>query len=150
MKIHTLKSEQIISQPLSTVFSFFNRPENLSTLTPKSMHFNILTPSPIEMKTGAKIDYRIWLLGVPLKWKTLITLYEPPFRFVDEQIQGPYRYWHHLHEFKDLGGKTLMQDEVRYALPFGPLGELAHWIWIKRQLKNIFDFRYKKVEELFA
>ncbi len=149
MKIHTLQKEQIISQPLSTVFSFFDQPENLSLLTPKSMRFIILTPSPIQMKTGAEIDYRIWLMGIPLKWKTLITLYEPPFRFVDEQVKGPYQYWHHLHTFKDLGGRTLMQDEVRYALPYGPLGEMAHCLWVKRQLNTIFDFRYKKIEELF-
>lgn len=150
MKIYTLKRSQKLNQNLESVFSFFEKPENLQKLTPQHLSFKILTPSPIAMKVGSEIDYVIRLNGVPLKWKTLITHYVPLEMFVDKQIKGPYALWEHTHRFSRDGEGTLIEDEVRYALPMGILGQMAHALWVKRQLKGIFDYRAKVVNTLLA
>ena len=111
--------------------------------------FRILTPSPIAMKEGALIDYVVRLGPLPTRWRTLITGYEPPARFVDEQLAGPYSFWHHTHTFVERDGGTLIGDHVRYALPFGPLGEAAHALAIRRQLRAIFAHRRRVLAELY-
>jgi ligand-binding SRPBCC domain-containing protein len=141
MKMYTLHRRQRILHPRSHVFGFFEAPENLARITPPSLGFRILTPLPITMKVGTVIDYTIRWLGVPVRWRTLITTYDPPFRFVDEQINGPYALWHHSHRFEETADGTEMTDEVRYCLPFGFLGDLGHTLIVRRQLEHIFDYR---------
>ena len=106
---------------------------------------------PLEMRSGAELEYRLRLYGLPVHWITDIEDFEAPARFTDSQRKGPYRLWHHTHTFEDTAdGGTLMTDVVRYRLPFGPLGRLTHAVMIKRTLKRIFDFRYEKLEEIFG
>lgn len=136
-----------IPRPRDEVFDFFSRAENLERLTPANLRFRILTPLPIEMREGALIDYRLRLNGIPLKWRTLISTWDPPNVFVDTQLKGPYRQWIHTHRFTDAGdGRTLMEDEVRYRLPFGPLGMIALPI-VRRQVQGIFEYREKALAE---
>lgn len=142
--------EQIIPRPLEEVFAFFNRPENLSKITPPWMHFKILTPPPIEMKVGAIIDYRIRLKGLPLKWQTEITAYNPPHSFIDLQKKGPYRYWQHTHRFQSIDSGTLVTDDFEYTLPLGWLGQIAHRLYVKRDLEKIFGYRKEVIKEIFG
>lgn len=150
MTIHTLSREQFIPAPVADVFAFFSRPENLAKLTPPELGFLILTPSPIEMKPGALIDYTIRIFGMRARWTTLITAYDPGRSFVDEQLKGPYSFWHHTHRFEEAPGGTMVRDEVRYALPFGPLGRLGHALVVKRQLESIFGYRAKVIGTIFG
>jgi ligand-binding SRPBCC domain-containing protein len=148
-RIYQLVREQFIPRPRDEVFAFFSRPENLQLLTPEFLHFAFLTLSPIPMHAGARIDYRIKLWGVPMRWATRIDRFEPPYLFTDEQLRGPYRRWHHTHEFHEVDGGTRMVDRVEYELPLGPLGRLAHWGFVRRSLGQIFDYRRQKVAELW-
>jgi len=149
MKVHEIKRSQLIAKPLEEVFSFFERPENLSRITPPSMGFEILTPRPIVMKPGALIDYTVRVMGMRTRWTTLISDYDPPNRFVDIQLRGPYSFWHHTHSFRDEMGQTRIDDHVRYVMPFGFVGELVHRLFVGRQLRGIFDFRLSVLEDLF-
>ena len=117
--------------------------------TQGTLGFTILTPLPIEMRAGALIDYRIRLNGIPMRWRTAIESFDPPNSFVDTQAKGPYAHWHHTHTFRDVPGGTEIGDRVRYALPFGSLGRIAH-VLVKRQLKTIFDYRTRIMRELFG
>jgi ligand-binding SRPBCC domain-containing protein len=148
MKIHTLKRRQIIEKPLIEVFHFFEQPENLERITPQSVDFIILTPRPIKMNKGTVLDYKIRLLGIPVRWTTLISEYDPPHRFSDVAIRGPYSFWFHKHTFEEEKGGTVMTDEVRYSLPLGFMGEIAHFLWVRRQLDYIFDYRAKIIGNL--
>lgn len=139
---------QWIARPLSEVFPFFQRPENLEKLTPPDLGFEILTPKPIEMRAGARIDYTVRPFGVPARWQTLIETYEPPRRFTDLQTRGPYALWHHTHLFVEENGGTRMTDVVRYRLPMGPFGNLAAPL-VRRELERIFDFRKDAVDAIF-
>jgi len=140
-----------VAAPLEEVFPFFAQPENLAAITPPSLGFRLLTPTPVAMKEGAVIDYVVHIAGLPLRWRSLITCYEPPHRFVDEQILGPYSFWHHTHTFGPAsGGGTELGDVVRYALPFGPFGDLAHALAVRRQLDGIFAFRRRVMAERFG
>ena len=150
MKTNILVAEQFVARPLFEVFEFFSRPENLARITPPSLGFVILTPSPIEMKAGTLIDYTIRLAGIPLRWRTLISVYDPPNRFVDEQLKGPYAYWHHTHRFSSVEGGTIIHDKIRYALPFGPFGMLVHRLFVRRNLERIFSYRKTIVEKIFV
>jgi ligand-binding SRPBCC domain-containing protein len=144
---YRLRRSQSIGRQLPEVFAFFADATNLEAITPPFLRFRIITPRPIEMGVGARIDYRLSLWGVPLSWRTRITCFEPDARFVDEQEAGPYAYWHHLHEFEAEGRGTRMRDEVTYRLPFGPLGRLAHVLLVERQLRTIFDYRERAILE---
>jgi len=151
MKLHLLQRTQDVPRPIDEVFPFFAAPENLEAITPPALRMQILTPKPIEMRAGALFDYIVTTHGVPMRWTTLITNYDPPFSFVDVQLKGPYAYWHHTHRFEDLGAQgTRLIDEVRYMLPFGPLGELVHALLVKRDLENIFAFRREFIAKKFG
>jgi len=150
MKIYILKRRQVIPRSRDEVFRFFERPENLERITPAAVGFKILTPGPISMHAGAVLDYTIRLLGLSVRWTTLIASHEPPDRFTDVALRGPYSFWHHTHTFEEVEGGTLMTDEVRYALPFGFLGGMVHALWVKRQLKQIFDYRADVIARLLA
>jgi ligand-binding SRPBCC domain-containing protein len=144
-RIHLLEREQRIGLPRERVFEFFGDALNLEAITPPWLGFEVTTPRPIAMGPGARIDYRLRLHGVPVRWQTRIEVWEPPIRFVDVQVRGPYSLWEHTHEFEDEGGTTLIRDRVRYSLPLGPLGELAHRAIVRRDLARIFDHRREAV-----
>ncbi|MFP4282581.1 MAG: SRPBCC family protein, partial [Opitutales bacterium] len=138
---HSLRTELKLAHDIETVFEFFSRAENLEAITPDALGFRILTPLPIAMGEDTIIDYRIRLHGLPMRWRTLIAVWNPPHQFVDEQIKGPYKTWIHRHSFRRTeDGGTLMTDLVRYELPFTPLGDLAY-PFIQRQVKQIFAHR---------
>jgi ligand-binding SRPBCC domain-containing protein len=150
MKTHLLEREQVVSTPLGEVFAFFARPENLAEITPPRLGFEILTPPPLQMGEGSLIDYTIRPFGPPMHWRTLITAYAPPHRFVDQQLKGPYLFWHHTHSFEAVEGGTRIRDQVRYLLPFGPLGRLVHRLLVRRQLEAIFDHRARVIRRRFG
>jgi ligand-binding SRPBCC domain-containing protein len=136
-----LERTQRIPRRKEEVFAFFADAANLEAITPAFLRFRILTPLPIEMRAGARIEYALSLFGVPFTWRTRITVWEPGLRFVDEQESGPYALWRHTHSFEEDGGATTMRDLVEYALPLGPLGILAHGLLVRRTVERIFDHR---------
>ena len=149
MKTFEINTKQYINKPLEVVFEFFSKPENLEMITPESLSFNILTPIPIRMEKGSLIDYTIRLFGIPVHWRTLISDYEPPFRFVDQQIKGPYTFWHHTHTFQPVDGGVEIIDKVKYSLPLGWLGTLVHSIWVRKDLEKIFEHRKTVIQNYF-
>jgi ligand-binding SRPBCC domain-containing protein len=138
---HTLRREQRLPGAPREVFPFFADAANLEAITPPWLRFHVITPRPIEMRVGTLIEYRLTLHRVPVSWLTRIEEWVPGERFVDAQIHGPYRLWHHTHEFEAHGDQTLMRDTVRYALPYGPLGEVARRAFVARDLERIFAYR---------
>ena len=149
MKTFEINMKQYINKPLDIVFEFFSKPENLEMITPESLSFNILTPTPIKMGKGSLVDYTIRLFGIPIHWRTLISDYEPPFRFVDQQIKGPYTFWHHTHTFQQVDGGVEILDKVKYSLPMGWLGTLVHSIWVRKDLEKIFEHRKTVIQNYF-
>jgi ligand-binding SRPBCC domain-containing protein len=151
MRIHVLRREQRLEGSPQEVFPFFADARNLEAITPPLLRFRVVTPEPIEMRVGTFIQYRLRLHGVPVRWDTTIQDWSPPHRFVDVQVRGPYALWHHTHEFVATpDGATLMTDTVRYAIGFGPLGELARRALVTRDLHAIFAFRAERVPALLA
>lgn len=148
--MYVLEREVTLPVARGQLFPFFADARNLERLTPPSLRFEILTPGTIEMRAGAIIDYRLRLSGVPVAWRTVIAEWEPPVRFTDVQLRGPYALWRHTHAFDETAGGTLMRDRVEYALPFGPLGALAHRLFVARRLHDIFAFRARVITEMFA
>lgn len=142
----SIDRELWLPENIQTVFSFFADATNLQKLTPAWLHFRIATPPPIEMHVGALIDYRLRVRGIPLRWRSRILVWEPPFRFVDEQVHGPYRQWTHEHLFTPLQGGTLAQDKVDYAV-LG--GSLVNRCLVAPDLCRIFDFRHKQLQKYF-
>jgi len=141
-RLQTLERVQRLPAPPGEVFPFFADAGNLEAITPPFLRFRILTPRPIPMHAGTLIEYRLRLHGVPVRWLTEIVDWEPGVRFVDRQVRGPYAVWHHTHTFTpDRSGGTVMRDTVRYALPGGPLGAVAHRLLVRRDLETIFDHR---------
>lgn len=132
------------------MFEFFAQAPNLERLTPPWLGFSLTTPTPVQMTRGTEIEYRLHLHRVPLRWISRIELWEPGRAFVDVQIKGPYRLWHHRHEFQPAGSGTLVSDHVTYALPLGVLGDLAHSLFVERDLARIFAFRHETVATLLA
>lgn len=147
MKVHTLKREQLLDRPPEDVFPFFADPYNLQAITPPLLRFRVVEAEPAEIGVGTLIQYRLRIRGVPLDWLTRIEAWEPGVAFVDAQLAGPYRLWHHTHSFEERSGGTLMRDTVRYALPLWPLGEVAAPL-ARHDLNAIFDFRRDAVADL--
>jgi ligand-binding SRPBCC domain-containing protein len=151
MRIHVLEREQRIERPLAEVFPFYADAGNLERITPPWLGFEVTTARPIEMEVSAQIAYRLRLHGVPVRWRTRIEAWDPPHRFVDAQLSGPYALWHHTHTFRADGEwATLLGDRVRYALPFGALGEVARALFVERDLERIFDHRRAAVAALLG
>ncbi len=146
---HKLKTSVTVPLGISEAFGFFADASNLERITPPELCFRILTPQPPEVTEGTEIDYRLTLYGVPLSWRARITNWNPPHRFVDEQIQGPYKLWVHMHRFYEQNGATAIVDEVWYQLPLWPLGEIAYPL-VAAQLKRIFRFRRKAIGDALA
>lgn len=142
---YRLVRRQRLALPVEAVFPFFADPHNLEFLTPPWMNFRIETPSPIAMAAGTRIQYTIRWRGLPMSWLTEIVEWVPGRRFVDQQIRGPYRRWHHTHAFEPEGDATIMEDIVEYALPLGPIGRLAHALMVRRDVHRIFDFRAQRI-----
>ncbi len=143
MAEHLLQRSQHVPVTPDRAFDFYSDELNLEPMTPPWIHFQVTTPGPIAMGAGTLLDYRLRLHGVPIRWRTRIETWEPPLRFTDTQLRGPYATWHHTHEFEpDGAGGCTMRDTVRYAIPFGPLGEVAHRLFVRRDLERIFDFRH--------
>jgi ligand-binding SRPBCC domain-containing protein len=145
VNVHVLEREQVLPGSPDEVFPFFADATNLEAITPPLLRFEVVTPGPIEMGVGTLIQYRLRLRGVPVRWLTSIQAWEPPHRFVDVQVRGPYALWHHTHTFEEHPGGTLMRDVVRYAIGFGPLGDLAHRLFVRRDVEAIFDFRRQEL-----
>jgi ligand-binding SRPBCC domain-containing protein len=146
---HLLALDTVVPKPRRDVFAFFADAANLERITPPELRFRILTPLPIAMRAGTLIDYHLRLFGVPFRWTTRISMWEPDTRFVDEQLAGPYALWHHTHEFRDTDGGTLVSDRVRYRLPLYPAGEVALPI-VRAQLRRIFSYRTRRIAELLG
>ena len=150
MAEYTFKAALTLDVGLDKVFAFFSDAENLERITPAELGFNIVTPTPFEIKQGTLIDYKLTLHGFPIKWRTEITRWEPPYLFEDTQLSGPYKQWIHMHRFTAIEpGKTLMEDEVRYRLPFEPFGDIANFL-IERQIAGIFEHRNKVVADILC
>jgi ligand-binding SRPBCC domain-containing protein len=141
------ESELWLPRPREEVFAFFSNAANLDAITPAWLHFRTLTPQPITLRKGATIDYRLRIRGVPIRWRTLISEWEPPHRFVDEQLRGPYRQWIHEHTFTERDGGTLVRDRVRYAVPFD---SLVHRLLVRPDVERIFAHRAAVLQQLFG
>jgi ligand-binding SRPBCC domain-containing protein len=147
--MYVLSREQVVPRPREVLFPFFADARNLARITPPALGFRILDQAPIEMRAGATIHYRIKVAALPVRWRTVIEVWEPPLRFVDVQAKGPYALWRHTHTFEPVPEGTLMRDRVEYALPFGVFGHIAHRLFVARQLEAIFAFRERTIRALF-
>lgn len=148
--MHLLERSLLVPASVEETFRFFEDPHNLGRITPDWLALEIVKIDPPPLRAGFKIEYSIRWLGLPQRWQTVISEYEPGRRFVDVQTKGPYRFWRHEHIFESLGEQTLMRDRVEYELPFGLLGRIAHRLVVARQLRQIFDHRAAKVSTLFG
>lgn len=146
MESHLYTSELWLPCARELVFPFFADARNLEMITPPWLRFRIITPTPIPMRVGARIDYRLRLHGFPVSWQTEITRWDPPFAFVDEQRRGPYRQWIHTHTFEEKDGGTLCRDHVAYAVPGG---RLVNWLWVRREVEQIFAYRRRVLGKVF-
>lgn len=144
---HVFTTSTVVPRKIGEVFSFFADATNLEVITPPELRFSLITPSPIDLKVGALIDYKLQLFGIPFKWRTRIAAWEPGVMFVDEQLKGPYAQWIHTHTFHDLQDATQVTDAVRYRLPLFPFGEVALPV-VKLQLRRIFGYRTAQITKL--
>lgn len=147
MADHVLESRVTIARPRTDVFAFVADPRNLPRITPPALRLTLATPD-VTMTAGAVLDYRLRWCGVPLCWRAFVREYDPPFRFLDVQLRGPYRRWEHRHRFLEVQGGTLIEDRIVYRLPAGPLGRAAHALAIRRQLEKAWVFRIRRLGEL--
>jgi ligand-binding SRPBCC domain-containing protein len=146
--VHHLARDQAVNLPQAQVFDFFATAANLARITPARLGFEFLEPPPEHLGVGADVRYRIRLNGVPVNWTSRIIEWDPPRRFADLQVKGPYHHWTHTHIFDaDGDSRTIIRDRVEYEVPLGPLGEVARLLFVDRQLKAIFDFRAQAVSE---
>ena len=143
----TLESSQWLPRAPEDIFPFYSDAFRLEELTPPLLHFHVVTPPPIEMRAGVEIDYRLRLRGLPMRWRSRITAWEPPHRFVDEQIRGPYRRWVHEHTFIPQNGGTLVKDVVEYDM-LG--GRLANRLLVRNDLRRIFAYRQERLAQIFT
>ncbi|MFN0290964.1 SRPBCC family protein [Pedobacter helvus] len=151
MKKYQLYRETILPITLLEAWDFFSNPSNLSKITPAEMEFKVVTSNlPQHIHNGLMIEYVVRpLAGVPLKWLSQISSVNAPHSFVDEQLKGPYAYWHHEHTFEEKDGKVLMKDHVTYAISFGWLGRLANALIVRSKLEQIFDYRTAQILNIF-
>ncbi len=145
MKTFTLSTELLIEKPIDEVFSYFSDAHNLVEITPPKMKLVVLTPPPIEMQIGTLIDYRLKLKGIPIRWQSEITEWNPPHKFVDEQRKGPYRAWIHTHIFHEAEQGTIVEDRVEYAV-LG--GQIVDKLFVRPDLQKIFEYRSKRLQEI--
>jgi ligand-binding SRPBCC domain-containing protein len=143
------KTTQFIKRPMAEIFQFFSKAENLERLTPSWLNFKIITPLPIIMEKGAHIDYQLRLMGIPFRWQTEITVWEPPHRFVDEQIIGPYKLWRHEHQFLEEQGATCMRDTVHYDISGSFIRYPIKHFFVGPRIQKIFNFRYEQINRVF-
>lgn len=141
-----LEASQWLPENLERVFAFFADAFQLETITPPWLAFNVVTPRPIDIQTGTQIDYRLRLHGLPMRWRSRISVWDPPYRFVDEQMHGPYRRWYHDHTFESVDGGTLCQDVVSYIVPGG---KLVDRLFVRPDLKKIFAYRQQTLRGIF-
>ena len=144
---YVMRTECTVARPLDEVFEFFSNAANLQILTPGWLHFNILTPQPIEMHLGKKIDYKLRVHGIPLRWTSEITVWEPNRRFIDELRRGPYTHWHHEHLFEECDEGARVIDVVHYGVPGGAL---IHGLFVRRDIESIFNYRQEVLRERFG
>ena len=151
MDANILERKQLINADIEDVWDYFSSPENLNDLTPGNMGFKILSPTPVpKMHEGQIIEYRVSpILSIPLYWKTIIKEVVQYESFIDIQAKGPYKLWKHTHRYEQMGDQVLMTDKVEYILPLGMLGQALNSIYVKARLNQIFDYRYKRVEQIF-
>jgi ligand-binding SRPBCC domain-containing protein len=149
-KTYTLTFAQQVSRPLPEVFAFFSRAENLETLTPPWLKFRVLKVDPQPIQEGTLISYSLRVHGIPLRWTSEIMVWEPPRRFVDVQLRGPYKLWRHEHRFEARDGGTLISDTISLGLPLGVLGQIAYRLKVRSDVDEIFAFRKTKVATLFG
>ena len=147
MDTHEFKSEIWLPRPVEEVFAFFSDPTNLDSITPPWLNFRMVTPRPIEMRVGTLLDYKLRIWGFPVRWRSRIIAWEPPHRFVDEQVRGPYRLWIHEHNFEPRDGGTLVRDHVRYAVPFD---WLVHKLMVRPDVERIFAYRTECLQRRFV
>lgn len=148
--MYQLKRTQFIHADLQTCWDYFSSPANLRVITPNYVDFKVHTTVPETLYEGLIIRYTIRpILGVPLNWISEIKTIREGDYFIDEQRRGPYGMWHHEHHFKEVEGGVEMTDLIAYCMPFGFIGRFFHWLFIRKQLESIFDYRFRKVEELF-
>ena len=143
--VHRLERRQFVNRSLDEVFQFFASAHNLERITPPWLRFELLTPEPIEMRIGTRIDYRLHVHQVPVRWTSRIEEWVPGRAFVDRQLRGPYGLWLHRHSFQSSGAGTIVGDQVDYALPSGRVGDLAHRLFVRRDVERIFDYRHEAV-----
>lgn len=148
MRIRTFEQEHWLAVPRDRVFGFFADAGNLDAITPPWLNFETLTPRPVTMAAGMVLDHRLQVHGIPMRWRSEITVWEPPHRFVDEQRRGPYRHWRHEHRFEDKDGGTLMRDRIDYAVPGWFLEPLVNRWLVAPDLRRIFAHRKARIEEL--
>lgn len=150
MKLYHLHQKQFLPITLNEAWDFFSRPQNLEKITPPWLTFQIRSEVPAKMYAGMIVEYKIRdATGLPMSWVTEITQVNEPYLFVDEQRFGPYKFWHHQHHFHEVDGGIEAEDLVHYAMPFGPVGQWVHALYVKRQLRQIFAFRKQFLEERY-
>ena len=149
MADHVLEARVWLARPRPEVFAFFADPANLLRITAPRVGLSLLTP-PATLAAGAVLDFRIRWLGLPLRWRAYVREYDPPYRFVDVQVRGPWARWEHRHLFLEEGGGTWVEDRVTYRLPLGPLGRLAHGALVQRQLRALWAYRQARLGELLG
>ena len=148
--VYRLHRRQWVPAGLGETFAFFERPQNLALITPPWLAFTLLTPEPIAMRRGLVLDYRIRVMGMPVRWRSEITEYEPPSGFRDEQSRGPYRRWDHRHRFREADGGIAIDDLVTYEVPLGPVGAALNRLAVRPRLEAIFDFRRAQIDRALA
>ena len=146
MKIFLFKTQRTVEQPITEVFEFFSNAHNLAAITPPNLHLEILTPAPIEMGVGTRIDYRLKLHGMPIRWQSEITEWNPPYAFADEQRRGPYRLWRHTHTFEETENGVIVGDVVEYAV-WG--NGVVNKLFVRPDIEKIFAYRSEQLDEIF-
>ena len=147
VRVRVFETELWVARPRDEIFSFFADAANLDAITPPWVRFRTVTPAPIKIGEGTVIDHRLRIRGFPIRWRSRITVWDPPRRFVDEQVRGPYRLWRHEHEFEERGGRTVVRDRVHYAVRFD---FLVHELLVRRDIEKIFAYRTDSLRRRFG